>query len=234
MVVESVVEREHLRRGFGIAAATQGQTGAVVGAAQVGIAFDGGAEPFSGAFDVAHLQQGLGTVVERVGVIGIALGDEGEALEGGLVVADIEMHQRGDVVSGQVFGRLFENAFGDRQRAHLIAILLAVQRGDGVVHARLQPVRAGGDQLGEGLFGLAVAELAHQGDAAVVQRNVGFAEFGDRRISRPTGGQQCTKQQRKHARGIHGSFLFAAAMRLFSEATLMAASPAGFRYSRCA
>ena len=168
VVLEALVVGEQRRRVVVAPQAPQRLRSRPIGAAQIGRELGALQQPLGGAGVVALLQQRLAEKVGRVGVLGV--GEDGlpELRRGLLGVAEVKMQDGAGVEGAQMHGVFGEHLRQDVQGKLLVALLLAVQGGDGEVRAGVQPVRRLFDDGGEHLLGSGVLVAPHERHAAVV------------------------------------------------------------------
>ncbi len=124
-----------------------------------------------GSGSIPLLEPAERRVIGGVRIGGFVLGDEDEVGQriAGMTVVEEQETQR--VTRPNVLGRNRENALEKLLRLGRIAVALTVQCGDRKVDAKIQSIRSGGRRARE-CFGRPIeVELAHEPDAAVVQRD---------------------------------------------------------------
>ena len=168
VVLEALVVGKQRRRVVVAPQAPQRLRSRPIGAAQIRREFRALQQPLGGACVVALLQQRLAEKVGRVGVLGIGEDGLSELRRGLRGIAEIEMQDGTGVEGAQMRGVFGEHLRQNVQGKLLVALLLAVQGGDGEVRAGVQPVRRLFDHGGEHLLRRGVLVAPHERHAAVV------------------------------------------------------------------
>ena len=166
--LEALVVGQQPRRLVDLADAPQRLRPGPVGAAQIRVQSSALQQPIGGCRVVALLEKGLAEEIGGVGVVRVGVGNLPKQLGGGCRIAKIEVENGGGVERPQMVRIVRDYRRQNVQRQMLVAFLLPIERGDGQVHASVQPSRRLRRDIGEHGLGGGVFVASHQRHAAVV------------------------------------------------------------------